>query len=517
MGDRIPQDEGGPGGYLLPDGGIPENPRPVRFEPARGVSALPPPIGDGHPVVDAVIVGAGPNGLAAAVALAREGCSVVVLEAAAAIGGGARTEELTLPGFRHDVCSAVHPLGVGSPFFGSLPLAEHGLEWVEAEAPLAHALESGSPALERSLEATAAGLGVDGNAWRNLFDPLVEAWGALAEEALAPLHWPRRPGPLVSLAARAARSPEGLVRARFRAPAAGALFAGIAAHGVLPLSARPATAVGLLLGAAGHAVGWPFPRGGAAAIPAALASILEQHGGEIRTGRKVTALEELPPARVILLDLTPRQFLRIAGRELGPRYRRRLAAFRYGPGVFKLDWALDGPIPWRDEACRRAGTVHVGGDLEEVAAAETAVHRGDLAERPFVLVAQPTLSDPSRAPEGKQVAWAYCHVPNGWRGDARRAIEDQIERFAPGFRDRILATSARGPREIEADDPNCIGGSIGGGSMDLRQAFARPVSARNPYRTTLRGVFLCSSSTPPGPGVHGMCGFHAARAALRAL
>lgn len=478
---------------------------------------LPPPVGDGHPVVDAVVVGAGPNGLAAAVALARAGCSVVVLEAGQTIGGGARTEELTLPGFRHDVCSAVHPLGAGSPFFDALPLAEHGLEWVHPEAPLAHAMESGSPALERSLEETAAGLGADGPAWRDLFGPLSDGWTALAEEALAPVHWPRRPGPLLKMAVRASRGAEGLARARFREPAARALFAGIAAHGMLPLGHRPAAAVGLLLGAAGHAVGWPFPRGGADRIPAALASLLSAAGGEIRTGREVTSLDQLPPARLVLLDLTPLQFLRIAGRQLSPRYRRRLAGFRYGPAVFKLDWALDEAIPWTDEACRRAGTVHVGGDLDEISASEAEVHRGKAARRPFVLVAQPTLFDASRAPAGKHVAWAYCHVPSGWRKPATRAIEDQIERFAPGFRERILGTSARGPREIEADDPNCVGGSIGGGAMDVRQAFARPVSALAPYATPLRGVFLCSASTPPGPGVHGMSGFHAAQAALRAL
>jgi phytoene dehydrogenase-like protein len=476
-------------------------------------ASLPPPVGRGRPVVDAVVVGAGPNGLAAAVALAREGRQVVVFEAATTIGGGARTEELTLPGFRHDVCSAVHPMGAGSPFFRSLSLADHGLDWVHPDTPLAHALEAGSAALERSLEATAAGLGSDGDAWRALFGPLSEAWERLAEGVLGPLRWPRHPRALFALGARAVRGADALARSRFRDAPARALFAGLAAHGTLPLTARPATAVGLVLGAAGHAVGWPFPRGGADRIPRALAAVLEAAGGEIRTGREVTGLEQLPPARVVLLDLTPLQFLRIAGRHLPPAYRRRLAAFRYGPGVFKLDWALDAPIPWRDEACRRAGTVHVGGELEEVAATEAAVHQGEVSARPFVLLAQPTLFDPTRAPEGKHVAWAYCHVPNGWRGDATRAIEDQIERFAPGFRDRILARSARGPRQIEADDPNCVGGSIGGGAMDVRQVLARPVTPWRPYGTPLQGVFLCSSSTPPGPGVHGMCGVHAARAA----
>ncbi len=481
-------------------------------------ASLPPPVGRGHAVVDAVVVGAGPNGLAAAVALAREGLRVVVLEAAPTIGGGARTEELTLPGFQHDVCSAVHPLGIGSPFLRRLPLADHGLEWIHPEIPLAHPLENGSAAaLERSIDATAAGLEEDGAAWGALFRPLADHWDALAEDALAPLHWPRRPGPLLRLAAGAARSSESLAHARFAEEPARALFAGIAAHGLLPLSRRPTAAVALLLGAAAHAVGWPAARGGAGRLSAALATLLTSLGGEILTGREVTSLAELPPARAVLLDVTPWQLLRMAGPHLSPRYRRKLAAFRYGPGVYKLDLALDGPIPWRAEACRRAGTVHVGGTLQEISAAERDVREGRAAERPFVLVAQPTLFDPARAPAGKHVAWAYCHVPNGWAGDESGAIEARIEVFAPGFRERILARSARGPRELEAHNANCVGGDIAGGLMDLRQSFARPLSPVEPYATELEGVYLCSASTPPGPGVHGMCGYHAARAALRTL
>ena len=479
-------------------------------------AALPPPVGNGHPVVDAVVVGAGPNGLSAAVALALEGCRVVVLEAKPSIGGGARTEELTLPGFRHDVCSAVHPLGIGSPFLRRLPLESHGLEWVHPEIPLAHPLDGGeAAALERSLARTAAGLGADGTAWREMFEPLAGSWGALADEALAPLHRPRRVGPLLRLAAGAWRPASSVAEARFSGERARALFAGIAAHGMVPLSRRPSSAVALILGAAGHAVGWPFARGGSARIVEALASILAEKGGEILTGREVSALEELPPARAVLLDVTPWQLLRIAGAHLPPRYRRRLAAFRYGPGVFKVDWALDGPIPWMAETCRRAGTVHVGGYAGEVVAAKSAVHHGRAAERPFVLVAQPSLFDPSRAPEGRHVAWGYCHVPNGWTGDETERIEAQIERFAPGFGELVAARSTRGPREIESHNANCVGGDIWGGLMDVRQSVARPVSAIGPYATPLRGVFLCSASTPPGPGVHGMCGVHAARAALR--
>jgi phytoene dehydrogenase-like protein len=475
-------------------------------------------VGNGHPVVDAVIVGSGPNGLAAAVTLAREGCKVIVLEAAATIGGGTRTEELTLPGYQHDVCSAVHPTGIGSPFLRSLPLADHGLEWVHPDLPLAHPLEGETAgALHRSVEETAAGLGADGAAWRRMFEPLSESWEGLAEDVLAPLHWPRHPVLLARLAAAAARPSEGLSRARFTGEPARALFAGIAAHGILPLSQRPTSAVALFLGAAGHVVGWPFARGGSGRIADALESHLVSLGGEILTGQEVTALEQLPPARAVLLDVTPWQLLAIAGRHLSPRHRRRLAAFRYGPGVFKLDLAMDAPIPWRAEACRRAGTIHVGGSLAEIAAAEREVHAGRAAERPFVLVAQPSCFDPSRAPEGKHVAWAYCHVPNGWRGDETERIEVQIERYAPGFRERISARSARGPREIETHNPNCVGGDISGGRMDVRQSVARPISPIHPYATPLRGVYLCSASTPPGPGVHGMCGYHAARAVLGLL
>jgi len=477
--------------------------------------SLPPPVGDGHPVVDAVIVGSGPNGLAAAITLAREGCRVVVLEASATIGGGTRTEELTLPGFQHDVCSAVHPTGIGSPFFRSLPLADHGLEWVHPDLPFAHPLEGEvAGAFHRSIEETAAGLGPDGAEWRRLFGPPAEAWEELVEDVLAPLHWPRHPAVLARLAASGARPAETLARSRFTGEPARALFAGIAAHGILPLSQRPTSAVALVLGAAGHAVGWPFARGGSARIARALESLLVSLGGEILTGQEVTALEQLPPARAVLFDLTPWQLLAIAGRHLSPRYRRRLAAFRYGPGVFKLDLAMEGPIPWRAEACRRAGTIHVGGSLAEIAAAEREVHAGRAAERPFVLVAQPSRFDPSRAPAGKHVVWAYCHVPNGWRGDETDRIEAQIERYAPGFCERISGRSARGPREIEAHNPNCVGGDISGGLMDVRQSLARPISPIAPYATPLRGVYLCSASTPPGPGVHGMCGHHAARAAL---
>jgi phytoene dehydrogenase-like protein len=478
-------------------------------------TSLPPPVGNGHPVVDAVIVGSGPNGLAAAITLAREGCRVIVLEAGATIGGGTRTEELTLPGFQHDVCSAVHPTGIGSPFFRSLPLADHGLEWVHPDLPLAHPLEGEvAGAFHRSIEETAAGLGPDGAEWRRLFGPPAEAWEELAEDVLAPLHWPRHPAVLARLAAAGARPAETLARSRFIGEPARALFAGIAAHGILPLSQRPTSTVALVLGAAGHAVGWPFARGGSARIARALESLLVSLGGEILTGQEVTALEQLPPARAVLFDLTPWQLLAIAGRHLSPRYRRRLAAFRYGPGVFKLDLAMEGPIPWRAEACRRAGTIHVGGSLAEIAAAEREVHAGRAAERPFVLVAQPSRFDSSRAPAGKHVVWAYCHVPNAWRGDETDRIEAQIERYAPSFRERICGRSARGPREIEAHNPNCVGGDISGGLMDVRQSLARPTSPIAPYATPLRGVYLCSASTPPGPGVHGMCGHHAARAAL---
>ncbi len=466
---------------------------------------------------DAVIVGAGPNGLAAAVTLARAGRRVLVLEANDTVGGAARSAALTRPGFVHDLGSAVHPMGVASPFFRTLPLERYGLEWVHPHVPMAHPLEGGRAAvLYRSLEETARALGRDGAAYRRPMAPLARRWEALVDEVLQPvLHVPRHPLVLVRFGLPALLPAQTLARLLFRTEAARALFAGNAAHAVLPLSAPVSSAFGLLIGMTGHAVGWPVPRGGAQAIGDALAAYLRDLGGEIRTGRRVASLRELPPARAVVLDVTPRQLVRLAGERLPASYRKKMQRWRYGPGAFKLDYALSEPIPWAAATCRRAGTVHVGGTLEEVAAAEKAVGAGHVPERPFVLLAQPSLFDPTRAPEGRHTAWAYCHVPNGSPVDMTRRIERQIERFAPGFRDCIVERFVSSPATLERQNANLVGGDINGGRMGLRQLLARPVLSAKPYRTPARGVYLCSASTAPGGGVHGMCGYHAARTVLR--
>ena len=464
---------------------------------------------------DAVVVGSGPNGLAAAILLMRAGLRTELREAAPSIGGGLRSEELTLPGFVHDVCSAVHPLALASPFFRTLPLHEFGLEWVEPPAPLAHPLDDGTAVLlERSLEATAAGLGQGGGSWRRLLEPLVRRWNGLADDVLAPpLHFPRHPL-LMARFGLGALLPATLLARAVRGTAARALLAGSAAHSFLPLDAPGTGAIGLVLSVAGHAVGWPIVRGGSQRLADALAGYFRLLGGEIRTGAPVAHLDELRTARIVMLDLGPHQIARIAGDRLPDGYRRALERYRYGAAAFKLDWALDGPVPWTAPECARAATVHLGGTLEEIAASEAAPARGDVHERPFVLFVQPTLFDDSRAPPGKHTAWAYCHAPNGCALDLTDRIERQVERFAPGFRKRILARSVLTPAELERRNPNLIGGDINGGMMDLRQVFARPVARATPYRTPLRGLYICSASTPPGGGVHGMSGYYAARAAL---
>jgi phytoene dehydrogenase-like protein len=464
---------------------------------------------------DAVVVGSGPNGLAAAITLAREGLGVCLLEAETTIGGGTRSLELTLPGFVHDLCSAVHPMGVGSPFFRTLPLAEHGLTWIHPPLPLAHPLDEGPAArLERGVEATAAALGPDARAYRRFVGPFAERWDNLAEDLLAPLSPPRHPVLASRFFLRALRSATASAR-RFRSEPARALVAGNAAHGGLPLDRPPTGALALALMALAHAVGWPIPRGGTQRLADALAACLVDLGGEIVAGFPVRSLRDIPPSRAVLLDVTPAQLLKIAGQELPPGYRRRLARFRYGPAAFKLDWALAGPIPWRDPACAEAGTVHLGGTLAEIAASERKVWEGRTPERPFVLLSQPSRFDPQRAPANGHTAWAYCHVPRGSTVDMTDRMEAQVERFAPGFRDLVLARSVIAPAELERRNANHVDGSIDGGLHDLRQMIARPVPSLDPYATPLRGVYLCSSSTPPGSGVHGMCGFHAARSALR--
>jgi phytoene dehydrogenase-like protein len=465
---------------------------------------------------DAIVVGSGPNGLAAAIALARAGVSVRVLEAAETPGGGMRSAELTLPGFVHDVCSAIHPLAVASPFLRTVPLEAHGVEWIEPPAALAHPFDDGTAALlERSLEATGETLGRDARRYRALLVPLVRNADGLLDDLLGPARVPAHPLALARFGAAAALPAVTLARVAFRGPRARGFLAGLAAHSMLPLTRLPSAAFGLVLALLGHAVGWPLARGGSQAIAGALVSYLRSLGGEVETGRQVESLAELGGARAVLLDVTPRQLVAIAGDRLPAAYRARLERYRYGPGVFKLDWALDGPIPWRAEACSRAATVHLGGTLEEIVASERLPWRGAVADRPYVLLAQQSLFDSTRAPAGKHTAWAYCHVPSGSVVDMTERIERQVERFAPGFRDRILARSVLGPAALEAHNPNYVGGDINGGAADLRQLFARPVASRSPYTTAVPGVFLCSSSTPPGGGVHGMCGYHAALAALR--
>ena len=466
---------------------------------------------------DAVVVGSGPNGLAAAIRLAQANLSVLVLEANATLGGGARSAELTLPGFVHDLCSAVHPLGLGSPFFRGLGLEKYGLHWIQPELPLAHPLEGGQAAvLQKSVTATAAALGQDQASYERLMAPLVSNWEALASEFLQPmLHLPRHPFLLARFGWQALGSASKQAQRWFSGEAGRALFAGLAAHSSLPLEQRASAAFGLVLGLLGHAVGWPLPRGGSQEIANALAGCLRAMGGEIAAGIRVDHLDQLPLARAILLDVTPLQLLLIAGDKLPESYRRRLGRYRYGPGVFKLDYALSAPIPWKAAACARAGTVHVGGSLAEIAACEREVAQGRPPERPYLLLAQPTLFDPSRAPAGKHIAWAYCHVPNGSTFDMTERMEKQIERFAPGFRDCVLARRALNCEQMENYNPNLVGGDINGGAADLWQLLARPVLSRAPYRTPVPGLYLCSASTPPGGGVHGMCGFHAAETALK--
>lgn len=468
---------------------------------------------------DAIVVGSGPNGLAAAIELARAGWAVTVYEAKPTIGGGLRTAELTLPGFHHDICSAIHPLGIGSPFFRSVPLQEYGLEWVYPDASVAHPLDDSTAALlERSFEDTGRTIAPDAEAYRRLLEPFATNWDKLSQDILGPFPFPpRHPFLTARFGLSGLRSASGLMRSRFKGERARALFAGIAAHSIMPLENWITASAGMLLALLGHAVGWPFPRGGSQKIADGMAAYLASLGGKIITDTPVNNIDELPSNRVVLLDVTPRQLLRIAGHRLPDGYKRRLERYRHGPGVFKVDWALDGPIPWKAPECARAGTAHVGGTMEEIEHYEREIWRGNIPNKPFVLVAQQSLFDPTRAPEGKHTGWAYCHVPNGSTVDMTERIEQQMERFAPGFRDLIVARHTISPAEYEERNPNFIGGDIGGGVLDIRQLFTRPVARLVPYSTPARGIYLCSSSTPPGGGVHGMCGYHAARAARRAM
>ena len=464
----------------------------------------------------AAVIGGGTNGLAAAIVLARAGLEVEVHEAAGEIGGAARSGELTLPGFVHDLGSAVHPLGISSPFFSTLPLQEHGLEWIQPPAALAHPLDDGTAVmLERDLGATAAQFGRDGDAYREAFERLVKRWPTLVREVFRPLRVPHHPFLLGRFGLQAVQPVTIFARRSLRNPRAQALFAGIAAHSALKLQAPLSAAFGLILGAAGHAVGWPIPRGGAQRISNALAGVLGAAGGRIITGSRIARLTDVGKRDLILCDLTPRQLVAIAGGVLPGAYRESLEQYRYGPGVFKMDWALSEPIPWRARECARAATVHLGGWLEELRESETRPSYGEPPERPFILLAQPSLFDRTRAPGGRHTAWAYCHVPNGWRGSALAQMEAQIERFAPGFRDCVLARAAQGPPQMQAWNENLVGGDVIGGVTDAIQFALRPTWRR--YRTPVKGLYLCSSSTPPGGSVHGMCGYYAAQWALSDL
>ncbi|MBM4267444.1 MAG: NAD(P)/FAD-dependent oxidoreductase [Deltaproteobacteria bacterium] len=467
---------------------------------------------------DAVVVGAGPNGLAAGIELARAGASVAVLEGGDTIGGGTRVAELTLPGFVHDVCSGAHPMGILSPFFRELPMAKHGLEWVLPGASVAHPRE-GAPAvlLWRSLERTCAELGRDAARYRRMIEPFLVEPHALLRDLLGPLRFPERPVDFVRFGALALWPATWVARALFREEPARSLFAGCAAHSILPLSQPATAALGLIFAITAHVAEWPVARGGSAAITNALARYFESLGGSIRTSHPVRTAADLPPARSFLFDTDPRQLADVAGPALPSGYVRRLRRYRYGPGVFKMDFALDGPIPWSDPRCLEASTVHVGGTLAEIAASERAMWRGEHSERPFLIVVQQSQFDASRAPAGKHTGYAYCHVPHGSTVDMSERIESQIERFAPGFRERILARHRMTTMDLQRSNPNYVGGAITGGAADVTQLYTRPVARLDPYSTPNPRVWICSAATPPGGGVHGMCGFHAARSVLRRL
>ncbi|MCU7550062.1 NAD(P)/FAD-dependent oxidoreductase [Chitinophagaceae bacterium LB-8] len=464
---------------------------------------------------DAVVVGSGPNGLAAAITMQRAGLSVLLVEAKELPGGGMRSAELTLPGFIHDICSAIHPLAALSPFFKTLPLDQHGLQWIYPEIAAAHPFEDGTAAaLYQSIRQTAQSLRNDGQAYTKLIMPLVEKWPGIAADLLRPLHFPKRPVDMAFFGIKGLTSAAYLVK-RFDTKELRGLWAGMAAHSIQPLSNVATSAIGLVLMVVGHLNGWPLPKGGSKEIGNALASYFESIGGKIETNFFVHSLEQLPSAHAVLFDLTPKQMLQIAGHQFSSFYQWQLKHYRYGMGVFKIDWALDGPIPFTATECRKAGTVHLGNTWEEIAASEQLTWDGKHPDRPFVLLAQQSLFDPSRAPEGKHTAWAYCHVPNGSEINMIDSIERQVERFAPGFRELILGRHTMNTAQMEAYNPNYIGGDINGGVIDVRQLFTRPVLRLSPYTTSAKGIYICSASTPPGGGVHGMCGYYAAKKALK--
>lgn len=463
---------------------------------------------------DAIVVGSGPNGLAAAITLQREGLAVLLIEGKDEVGGGMRSKELTLPGFVSDVCSAIHPMAAASPFFSSLPLEQYGLEWIDPPVLAAHPFDDGTAAiLKPSIGETAARLGIDEARYISLISPVVKNWPKLAAEVLGPIGLPKHPVTMARFGSKALQPATGIIKA-FHTTSAKGLFAGMAAHAVLPLNKLSTAAIALVLLANGHIKGWPLPKGGSQQLANALASYFTAIGGTIQTGRMINRLTDLPPAKALLFDISTKQLLQLAGREFDPFYSYRLKKYRYGMGVFKVDWALDGPVPFTAAECSDAGTVHIGGKWQDIARSEYLASKGTLSNEPFVLLAQQSLFDNSRAPQGKQVLWGYCHVPNGSMADRTFLIEKQVERFAPGFRDRIIARHTLNTMQLEKYNPNYIGGDINGGMMNISQLFARPVLKRSPYRTGKKGVYICSASTPPGGGVHGMCGYHAARQVL---
>ncbi len=467
---------------------------------------------------DAVIIGSGPNGLSAGTVLAAQGLRVLIVEAAATLSGGTRTEEVTLPGFHHDLGSAVHPLGYLSPYLKTLPLDQFGLEWVIPDASVAHPLDGEEAViLSKSIAETAQNLGIDADAYRALVGPFVGRADELLRDTLKPLGWPRSPLLLARFGLKAALPAALFADLFFKGPRARALFAGCAAHSVLPFDKLFTAAIGLLFLVTGHVENWAFPKGGAHRIAGALAAYFERLGGEIRFSTRISQFEDLPPARAYLFDTDPRQLARIAQQQLPAAYRQRLENFRFGPGIFKVDYALSGPIPWQDPRCLRASTVHLGGTFGEIARSEKTTWQGRPADNPYVLLCQQSLFDATRAPAGQHTGWAYCHVPFGSTQDMAPRIERQIERFAPGFRDLVLARHAMNTHAIQAYNPNCVGGAITGGAVDIAQLFTRPVARRDPYSTPNPDIFICSASTPPGGGVHGMCGYHAAQSVLKRL
>ena len=466
---------------------------------------------------DAVVVGSGPNGLAAAIYLQQNGLSVLILEGKATIGGGLRTAELTLPGYRHDICSAVHPLAVASPFFETLPLGDFGLQFIYPEIDAAHPFDNGTAAIvKRSITETAALLGADEKAYLKLIQPVVNDWPSIAPDVLGPLHYPKHPLAMARFGLPALTSATHLAKS-FKTPEAKALLAGMAAHSIQPLTNLATSAVGLVLMSAAHLGGWPIPEGGSQSIADALAAYFISIGGKIETNVYIKSMAQLPSARAVLFDVTPKQLLQIAGHKFSAVYKWQMERYRYGAGVYKIDWALAEPIPFTAVECKKAGTIHIGNTIEEIVDGEQQVWNGKHSEKPFVLLAQPTVIDNTRAPHGKHIAWAYCHVPNGSLENMTAVIENQVERFAPGFKDTILAKHTMNTMEMEAYNPNYIGGDINGGVIDIGQLFTRPVLRWSPYKTSAKGLYICSSSTPPGGGVHGMCGYNAAKEVLKDL